>query len=296
MARWQKSPNCKRRRRGFFRLLAIVLVLSGLGVARQWWLRSQQLGQSATPASDLGRADPSQPTPEFYGTRSALIPLDNGINARMVDRPDSTAPLALILTAPSDDAQRWAGVQSLLEQFGVGSLVVSPHAGDAAIRAAAERLLAAARHRSQPLAVIAVDEALDFAITLGGESSLADRSLVVLTPRPRLPSSLESLLSRAPAWLQRWLSSDSDSRLSTWRGRVLVVRAREDTRFDAVAANALAAGAHSARVLVVSGGGYRQAPAHPDHDSWREIADFIHGVPTLREEITVVRDTAAWEP
>ena len=214
----------------------------------------------------------------------------------MVDRPDSTAPLALILTAPSDDAQRWAGVQSLLEQFGVGSLVVSPHAGDAAIRAAAERLLAAARHRSQPLAVIAVDGALDFAITLGGESSLADRSLVVLTPRPRLPSSLESLLSRSPAWLQRWLSSDSDSRLSTWRGRVLVVRALEDTRFDAVSANALAAGAHSARVLVVSGPGYRQAPAHPDHDSWREIADFIRGVSSIREEITVVRDTATWEP
>lgn len=261
-----------------------------------WWLRSQQLENSVTTSQDSRRPDPFQPTPEFYGTRSAIIPLGNGISARMVDRPDSAAPLVLILTAPSDEAQRWAGVQSLLEQFGVGSLVVSPHAGEAAIRAAADRLLGAARRRSQPLAVIAVDGALDLAVTLGGESSLADRSLVVLTPRPRLPSSLESLLSRAPAWLQRRLSSESDPRLSAWRGRVLVVRARDDTRFDAVAANALAAGAHGARVLVVGGGGYRQAPAHPDYDSWREIADFIRGVPTIREEITVVRDTAAREP
>jgi hypothetical protein len=93
------------------------------------------------------------------------------------------------------------------------------------------------------------------------------------------------------AWLRHRFASRSDGRLATWRGRVLVVRGREDTRFDAVAANALVAGTRDARVLVVPGKGFRHAPAHPDQDSWRAIADFIRGVVRPREEITVTPDT-----
>ena len=231
-------------------------------------------------------------TPEFYGTTSALVQISQGISARLVDRPDSAAPLALILTPSGDSPESWAGVQALLEQFGVGSLVVAASAGEPWARGAAELLLSLARRRAQPLAIIAAGEALPLALTLGGESSLADRSLVVLTPSPTVRSGFEALLSRTPHTIQRWFSQGSDSRLATWRGPTLIVRSRDDTRFDAVAANAMAKGAARARVLVVPGSRFGQGTPHPDQESWREIADFIRGVVRSQEEITVEPDSS----
>ena len=287
MARWQKTSRRSRRRRGLPQLVALSLILVGAAIAIRWWLLVQQPTPTQSGASaDLDQSERSRTTPEFYGTPSALIHFRDGVTARLVDRPDSSGPLALILTAPDDVAENWAGVQATLERFGVGSLVVPPRSGGAAARDAAELLLAAARRRSQPLAIIAADAAIDLAVTIGGESSLADRPLVVLAPSPRLHSGLDALIARLPPWLRRRLLG-GDARLATWRGRLLVVRAKEDARFDAVAANALVAGAPGARILVVPGSGFRHAPAHPDQESWRAIADFIRGVVRAREEITV---------
>lgn len=248
--------------------------------ASRWLLQVQQPAEIATSSSDSNTlADPARSTPEFYGTPSRLIPIGGGISARLVDQPDSNAPVVLLLT-PATDNDGWGAVQSTLEQFGVASLVLSTGAGDGAMRSAADSVLAIARRRSQPVALLVVGEAFDAAVRLGGESSLADRPLVVLTPPPRSHS---GLIDRVP----HWLGERSDSRLSNWRGRVLIVRAEEETRFDAVAANALAAGTRNASVLVLPGSIPGRAPGHPDQASWRAIADFIRGVVQRPQEIVV---------
>jgi len=292
VARWQKAPRRKRRLRGFPRLLSLILVLGGLGVAKWWWLQRQPLTFGPrTAAANATEATSPLVTPEFYGTPSALVPIGQGVSARLVDRPDSTAPLALILASPDDLSESWAGVQSLLEQFGVGSLVVTANLEEPTVRAAADLLLERARKRSQPIAIVVAGGALPLALSLGTESSLGDRSLVVLAPPPGTRSTLDALLAHAPRWLQHRLNGVSDSRLAAWRGPTLIVRARDDTRFDAVAANAMAAGGQQARVLVVPGSGFGHPTLHPDQESWRAIADFVRGVIRAREEITVEPDS-----
>lgn len=288
MARWQKSPRRRRRQRGFPRSITLTLLATVVVIGFLWWLRLQLPTDAvAGPTDEPAAGSHSSTTPDIYGTRSAPVRLVAGVVARLVDRPDSAAPLALIITAPADSAENWSGVQSTLEKFGVGSLVVSPRSGDVAVRAAAELILATARRRSQPMAILAADASLDLAVTLGGESSLADRPLVLLAPSPRLHSTVDALIARAPSWLRRLLAGNRDDRLASWRGRVLVVRGKDDLRFDAVSANALAAGTRDARVLVAPGRGFRRAPTHPDQESWRAITDFIRGVVRAREEITV---------
>lgn len=230
-------------------------------------------------------------TPEYYGTPSALVQIGGEVSARLVDRPDSAAPLALILTPPGNRAEGWGGVQSLLEQLGVGSLVVGASDGEGAARDAARLLQEMARRRSQPLAIVAVGSTLPLALTLGSEASLADRSLVAIAPTPDVRSSLDQLISRAPRWVRRWVSGRRDERLAAWRGPTLIVRSHDDTRFDAVAANAMAAGAARAKVLVVPGSDFGRAAPHPDQESWRAIADFIRGVVRAQEEITLSPDS-----
>ncbi|MES2304896.1 MAG: hypothetical protein V4558_05290 [Gemmatimonadota bacterium] len=187
-------------------------------------------------------------------------------------------------------------MQSTLEQFGVGSLVVSATAGEAPVHRAAEFVVGAAKRRSQPVGFLAAGGAIDVALGLGAESPLADRPLALLSPPLPRRAALDGLLTRAPAWLRHGLSSSNDSRLSDWRGKVLVVRAKEERRFDAVAANALAAGSRRATALVVPGNGFEHAPLHPDQESWRAIADFFRGVVRKQQEIIVPQDTTAPPP
>ena len=279
--------------RGYPRLLSVVVVLGGIGLIIWWWLQIQPLTfepRQIAPSS----ADASSPTitPEFYGVPSALVPVGEGFGVRLVDLPDSAAPLALILVPSGDPRENWAGVQALLEQFGVGSLIVGAELSEPAVRTAVELVQSKARRRSQPLAIVAVGCALPLALNLGAESSLADRSLVVLAPPLGARSTIDALLEYAPRWLQRRLHGGRDSRLAAWRGPVLIVRARDDSRFDAVAANAMAAGGQQAHVFVVPGSDFARAAPHPDQQSWRTIADFIRGVVRAPEEITVEPDSS----
>lgn len=291
MARWQKPPRRRRRRSSGKWLLAAGLLLAAGGI---WWLlRSQLTEVSISDAPSTDSIAPVPATPDFYGSRSIEVLLPGAVVARLVDRPDSSAPLALILTDPSDDPTHWAGVQSALEQFTVGSLVLSPAAGSRALDSAVALLGQLARRRSQPLALIAAAGALDAALALGAESSLADRSLVLLTPPPPQHPLLTRLAEHAPRWLRTRLLSQSDQRLAAWRGRVLVVRAEDDHALDAVAANALVAGSHGGEVLLVPGYGFRKGPLHPDQEGWRAISDFVRGVIRRREEITVWPDSTA---
>ncbi|MES2124485.1 MAG: hypothetical protein V4503_07320 [Gemmatimonadota bacterium] len=233
--------------------------------------------------------------PDFYGSTSREVILPGAVLVRLVDRPDSSVPLALILTDPADEASRWSGVQSTLERFAVGSVAISATSGQAALDSAAALLSQLARRRSQPLTLIAAAGAFDAALALGAESSLADRSLVLLAPPPPHHPLLARLAEHAPRWLRTRLLAAEDHRLSSWRGRVLVVRADGDHALDAVAANALVAGSHGGEVIKVPGPGFRHGPLHPDQDGWRAISDFVRGVVRKREEITVWPDSTAAE-
>ncbi|MEP6591737.1 MAG: hypothetical protein ABJC19_11190 [Gemmatimonadota bacterium] len=252
----------------------------------------QQLPTSRPLAAPIaGSATVTPSLPDFYGTHSSPVVLAGGVVVRLVDRADSNVPLALILTDPKDDPARWAGVQSSLEQFAVGSLAISAGAGTPALAEAATTLERLARRRSQPLAVIAAGGAIETALALAADSPLADRALVLLAPPAPQHPLLARLAEHAPGWLRRRLLDADDRRLSSWRGRVLVVRAHDDGTLDAVAANALVAGSHGGDVLVVPGDGFTRGPLHPDPEGWRAIADFVRGVVRKREEITVWPDS-----
>lgn len=296
MARWHKAPRRKRRRGRFPPWLALLLLISCGYIGYLWWLRSQQRdGGSATSVAEQQSSttevvarprtvDPVVTTPEFYGTPSARITIGPGITARLVDRPDSNLPIVLILPSPEDEVAAWAGVQSTLEQFGVASLVISPSAGAGK---AVEWVAQTARRRSQPMALLSAGSAFSSALDLGSGSSLADRPLVVLSPPAPGHSPFDAVHAKLPNWLRKRLGARRDERLAGWRGRVLVVRARDEPRFDAVAANLLVAGAPRALVLVTAGAGFHRAPLHPDQESWRAIADFIRGVEFRRRELVV---------
>lgn len=289
MARWQKAPRRKRRRRWLPRTLAL-LALIGAGYAGYRTLYYLQQRVEADPPANGAEPIHGQPvatTPELYGTPSGLVELGPGISARLVDRPDSNIPIVLVLPAPDDEMATWAGVQSTLEQFGVASLIVPGDAGTSALARAAEWVQAAGQRRSQPVGLLSAGTALEAATALGSGSSLADRPLVALSPPPQGQSPFQGLIARMPTWLRTRLASRNDDRLAEWRGRVLVVRARDDARFDAVAANRLVAGTRRGEVLVMPGKNVQHAPLHPDQESWRSIADFIRGV-TLRPQEVVV--------
>lgn len=270
--------------------MVAILALLGVGYAGYlglYHLQQRAASDSPSNGTESLHGPPIATTPEFYGTPSGLIELGPGTSTRLVDRPDSNIPIVLVLPAPDDEVATWAGVQSTLEQFGVASLVVPVEAGAPALAHAVDWVQAAAQRRSQPVALLSAGTALEAATALGGGSSLADRPLVALSPPPLGQSPFQGLIARMPGWLRTRLSSRDDDRLAEWRGRVLVVRARDDARFDAVAANRLVAGARRGELLVMPGKHVQHAPLHPDQESWRAIADFIRGV-TLRPQEVVV--------
>lgn len=285
MPRW---PARRRKRRS--RLLWIVPLLAATGVAA-WWLLTQPLPVSIGFAP-IAPAEPL--TPDLYGAPSRRVPLGGDVTARLVDRADSGAPVVLILTDGGEAPEPWAGVQALLERQRLASLVVAGGAPIEALRRATAVALDLARRRSQPLAVLVAGSAVDRIVELAADSPAADRSLAVLSPLPPPRRGTDALRGRLPGWLERRLGASSDTRLATWRGPVLIVRASEDHTLDAVGIAALRDGARRATVLAVDGPGYRRAAPHPEDDAWIEIAGFLRGMTNRAPEVVLpVPDSTA---
>ena len=272
MAQW---PRRRRRanRRATIISLAVPLLVVAIGAL--WWFRSRPDGGASGSATDQVTSNDRQwLSPDLYGSRSTSR--DFG-ERRLVDSPDSAGPIALLVGSPGTTTADWSAVQALLERHGIGSIAVVPReqTWTRLIRATADSIAARSTASGRPFAVMTFGRGLDSLLAAAAmRPDLASWRLVAIAPRKPAHNIWDVVRARLPRWLQP-TPAPADTRLELWRGSVLIARAADDPSFDSVAARRIAPA--RARMLVIPGGGFGDAPRHPADDAWRGVLDFIRG-------------------
>lgn len=257
-----------------------------------FWLSYSQLlhKQSRLPVEQTT----APVTPGLFGVVGELSPTGS---SSYVDTRDSSGPLVLIVGSPGTQAVDWAAVQALLERNGVGSVVVVPAdiAWQDRLRATADSLLDRWGPQRRPLVALTFGAALDSLLVAAPVGhALRSRRLTAIAPgRPRV-TGFKRWIARLPPAIRPPLGR-TDLRLAAWAAPVMVVRAQDDTRFDAKDAQRLAEGSSQARVAVLPGGGFAGAPHHPAEDTWRDVIEFVLGRARYHDAVVqpdsvVVRD------
>lgn len=269
VSRWPLSPRERLRRRR--QRLALVVVLAGAAGAGWWRARPSAPSTGDTFAGMPTTIDP----PGIYGIMTAPLPLGGGRNGTLVDRPDSAAPLVLLIVEAVTPPPVWAGVQALLDREGIASVVVREEAADDGVSA----VRAMARRRSQPWNVLVAGTALR---ALGASGT--DIRAVVLDPPTPARGGWRAWL---PGFVTRRFGAADDDRLADRRAEVLVVDLADGGRSTGTDASRLAAGAPHARVVSLPGATLTGVLPHPDPDQWRGVIDFLRGVVVPGREVVV---------
>lgn len=259
MARWPTAP--RRRRRGSRRagLLTVAVFLAALGVtlARQGdlsWARIPTPDEAAAPTTDTAPL-----SPDLYGTTSAARPW-----GRFVDTPDSLAPLVVLIHPGAAPIEGWAGLQALLERYGLASAATATPT--TAFWAEIERIAGEGR---RPVRAMLIGSALD-ALTDDQATRLARQPVVVLAP---------SLSRDRRPWWRRLLGDTEvpDARLARFGSGVLLVTMRDDPTTPEAAVARLIAGGRDVQHAVLDGGGVVPPPLHPDLPMWESVVRFLRG-------------------
>lgn len=199
---------------------------------------------------------------------------------------------------PGTTAADWAAVQALLERNGVGSAVVVPRGAgwQETLRLVADSVLNRWALKSRPVVAMTFGSSLDSLLlaTPVGHALRTHRLAAVAPGRPQ-PTGLRRWLARLPTAI-RPAPNEADPRLAAWAAPVLVLRARDDDGFNATDAVRLADATGQARVAVLPGGGFANAPQHPADDDWREVIEFVLGRAryydaVVQPDSVVTRDT-----